>query len=179
MLLRSFPLRGAALLLLVALASCGTGTHPCPSTATSSGPPTSSTGLVTIDTDHAVYVPGAPMQLTLTDHLSVMVLVTSRITGNCLFFEAQAQVGGTWSRDRYAFCLHQEANLSGPGAQLVPNTPMVYRLDAETISLYDVLLPPGTYRLAVWYHRDPLRNASDWAQAFSQPFRVCTCASCS
>jgi hypothetical protein len=165
--------------VLVALAGCGTGTHPCPTSATSSGPPTYATGPVAIDTDHSVYAPDAPMQLTFTDHLPVMIRLTSRVIGNCLFFEAQAQVGGTWSEDRDAFCLHQEANLSGPGAQLVPNTPMVYRLDAETISLYDVHLPPGTYRLIAWYHRDPLRYASDWAQTFSQPFRICTCATCS
>jgi hypothetical protein len=153
-----------SLCIVLALAGCGTGTHPCPSsTATSSVPPTHSAGPVTIDTDHSIYAPDGPMQLTFTDHLSAPVVLDPRIYAGCLWFEAQQQVRGTWSEDRQGFCFvhNQEANAGGHTPGLVPGQPFVYDLDAETISDYDVHLSPGTYRLTAWYYPVPLRSASD------------------
>ncbi|HEV2457755.1 MAG TPA: hypothetical protein VGS80_05270, partial [Ktedonobacterales bacterium] len=58
-----------ALLLLIAASGCATSAT-CPSNAVGTGPPTISDGPVTVDTDHSIYAPDAPMQLTFTDHLS-------------------------------------------------------------------------------------------------------------
>ena len=188
MVRRPFPLRGAALLLLLTLAGCGTGaasgTHPCPSSsATSSGPPTHSTGPVTIDTDHAVYAPDAPMQLTFTDNLaSDVVLDTTEYDAGCLFFEAQSQVNGSWSSNLSRFCppVSSHADTRPPpfAPGLNSHQSWTYKVDATAISTYHVHLVPGTYRWFMTYTSipdDKLRRVV----VTSHPFRVCTCATCS
>jgi hypothetical protein len=149
----------------------------------SSGSPTHSTGSVTIDTDHSVYAPDAPMQLTFTDNLSTEVaLDTTQYLPACLFFEAQPQVKGTWSSNLSRFCsvVSSRADTSPP--PIVPglnaHQSWTYTLDADAISTYRVQLVPGTYHWLMTYTSLPdfkLRRVV----VTSQPFRVCTCASCS
>jgi hypothetical protein len=177
-----------SLCIVLALAGCGTGaaagTHPCPSSsATSSGPPTHSAGPVTIDTDHSIYAPDAPMQLTFTDNLSTDVsLDTTYFDSGCLFFEAQPQVNGSWSSNLSRFCPPLSSSAETRPPPFLPglnsHQSWTYRLGANAIGTYRVHLAPGTYRWFMTYTSLPdfkLRRVV----ATSQPFRICTCATCS
>jgi hypothetical protein len=184
-LLSCLPL---GLLLLLVLAGCGTGaasgTHPCPSSsARSGGPPTHSTGPVTNDTDHSVYAPDAPMQLTFTDNLSTDVqLDTTEYESACLFFKAQPQVNGSWSSNLSPFCtvLSPHADMPAPpfAPILASHQAWTYTLDANAITTYRMHLVPGTYRWFMTYTSLPDYKLHR-VVVTSQPFRICTCATCS
>jgi hypothetical protein len=130
-----------------------------------------------------MYTPDAPMQLTFTDNLSTDVsLDTTYFDSGCLFFEAQPQVNGSWSSNLSRFCPPLSSSAETRPPPFLPglnsHQSWTYRLGANAIGTYRVHLAPGTYRWFMTYTSLPdfkLRRVV----ATSQPFRICTCATCS
>jgi hypothetical protein len=166
------------LLLLLALSGCATSAT-CPSSATGTGPPTISDGPVTIATDHSVYAPDSNIQVTVMNHSRIGVMPFWHITLNCLpFYISSQSVPAANAQGQY--CYSTEADAGYWNQTLAPGRFTGYTIGLGAQGLVPIVLSPGTYQISTpWAIVTNDDVATRTGQAISQPFRICTCATCS
>jgi hypothetical protein len=177
MLLRPFRRCGATLLLLTMLASCGSAVgciSPGPR-----GPASISNGPVTISLDHSIYAPDDTITITGVNRSQMTVDLSLGIPGNCLPYYIVPQNGTTLgAADHY--CYTREAYPGFRREPLGPGISTQFMLDQEARDTFHVVLKPGTYVLDIPYATVDARDRPvGGGDTTSQPFRVCTCATCS
>lgn len=143
----------------------------------SGGPPTTTTGPVTMSTDHSVYASSDTITVTITNHLNTAIALLSvdSAGGTCPIFALGKLGYGTLTP-----CLSGEAAPSVVRSDLGPNSS-----GGTTFASTDLTTPltNGTYQVTtLWVpapFRGPASDASRHATSIaSQTFRVCTCRIC-
>jgi hypothetical protein len=170
-----------ALTLTVFLMSAvlvGCGSAGCASSSPR-GPATVSSGPVTIALDHSIYAPDSAIQVTVTNRSRVGVMVFWHITLNCLPFYLSPQRGSsTGLLDEYCYTTEADAGYRNQG--LASGSSISYTIGLASTQFFRTLLSPGTYRLVTpWAVVTDHDVAISTGQAMSEPFRICTCATCS
>jgi hypothetical protein len=166
--------------LLAVLAACssGTTTTSCRRLPNTS-PGTAHPGQVDVATDHSVYAPGDTMQITVTNHLN-LILFFHGDYGACPFFGITGvSAGADTSVDT---CPPYRGEAAPPMPDLTylrPGTSVRVQLQIPTP------VTPGTYQLGAAYQssgpdgRPPNGAARDGTGSiFSAPFHICVCAVC-
>jgi hypothetical protein len=128
---------------LFALWSCGF--------AGGSNPGTSTSGPVSISTDHAMYQPGDVIHVSVTNHMqkSIFALDTR---ASCTILGLQVQVNGTWQNSQASRCAL--GSLAGlveiPAGKTYSAT-----ISAGTPGVSSPGFPAGSYRLELKYSTSP------------------------
>lgn len=144
----------------------------------SGGPPTTTTGPVTISTEHSVYATSDTIPVTITNHLNtpVALLSAASASGTCPLFGLEKLGVGTMTP-----CYSGEAAPSVSGTTLSANSFTIVDFDSAHLA---TPLTDGTYQVDTLWVPAPIRGIS-WSDASrhatgiaSQTFRVCTCRSC-
>ncbi len=134
---------GVAPCLLFALWSCGP--------AGDSNPGTSTSGPVSISTDHAMYRPGDVMRVSVTNHMqkSIFALDTR---ASCTILGLQVQVNGTWQNSQASRCaLGSIAGL----VEIPAGKTYSATISAGTPGVSSPGFPAGFYRLVLTYSTSP------------------------
>ena len=164
--------------VLIALAGCG-GAIGCVSTGPR-GPASTSSGPVTISLDHSMYAPDDTITITVVNRSQMIVDLSLGIPGNCLPYYIVPQNGTTLGPAEQQDCIPSEANPGFHREPLGPGISTQFILDQETRDTLHVVLQPGTYVLDIPYATVDARDRPvGRGDTTSQPFRVCTCATCS
>jgi hypothetical protein len=150
--------------LLLLLTACGSASNADSGTNTSSG--TQTNGPVSIATDHSVYGPSEPIQVTVLDKLSTPIYALDTKAG-CSILDLEVQVNGTWQATSAARC-----PLGRPA--------MVVRIDAGKAYTTTIqagspsVFPAGTYRLLLNYSITASGTSilSNPTTVYSMPFSV-------
>jgi hypothetical protein len=165
------------LVLSATLVGCGSA-GGCPA-GRAAGPATVSSGPVTVALDHTIYRPNDDIQITVRNQLHIGATIFWHLTGDCLPFYVSPE-NGTAVGNTGTYCHATEAP---PGYQDYPLPSgrfLVFAIDREARDEYHIVLSPGTYRIAMPWAAVTAHNiATSTGQAISEPFRICTCATCS
>ncbi|HEV2459932.1 MAG TPA: hypothetical protein VGS80_16360 [Ktedonobacterales bacterium] len=174
----AFRLALGLLVMVLVLASFAVYVLGCASSSPR-GPATVSSGPVTIALDHSVYGPDDDIQVTVSNHSHTAVTTSWHITENCLPFYVSPE-NGTAVGNTGTYCYASEAAPGYRNYQLGFGSSLMFAIDREARDEYHIVLSPGTYRIAMpWATVMAYNIATSIGQAISQPFRICTCATCS
>ena len=144
------------------------------------GPATGSSGPVTIGLDHSIYAPDDTITITVVNRSQMTVDLSLGIPGNCLPYYIVPQNGTTLGAAEQQDCYPSEANPGFRREPLGPGISTQFILDQETRDTLHVVLQPGAYVLDIPYATVDARDRPvGRGDTTSQPFRVCTCATCS
>jgi hypothetical protein len=130
---------GILMVLLFALSSCG---------STSGGDNgTSTSGPVSIRTDHSTYMPTDSIQVSVTNNLKTSIFAYDT-RASCTILDLQIQVNGVWQATNVARC-----PLGRPAMRVEIPAGKTYtaKIQAGFPGLSQVNFPAGTYRLVLGY----------------------------
>ena len=154
--------------LLLLFTACGSASNADSSANTSSGTQTS--GPVSIATDHSVYRPTEPIQVTVLNKLSTPIYALDT-KASCSILDLEVQVNGTWQASSAARC-----PLGRPAMIVKVDAGKAYSttIQADTSLTKDAVIPPGTYRLVLNYSTidSAASLLSNPTTIFSAPFSV-------
>lgn len=128
------------MLVLCALFSCG-------STGNSGNAGTSTTGPVSLHTDHSTYMPGDSIKVTVTNHLHTSIFAYDT-RASCSILDLELQVQGVWQATQVARC-----PLGRPAMRVEIPATKTYSatLQAGYPGISQANFPAGTYRLLLSY----------------------------
>lgn len=142
----------------------------------SSGPPTTTTGPVTMSTDHSVYAPSDTITVTISNHLNTTIVLLSAASETCPIFVLSKLGYGPLTP------CHEGRDVGPSVAQTsVPaNGTGGVSFDSANLA---IPLTDGTYQVETQWVPFPLRDSPSDASRHatsiaSQTFRVCTCRIC-
>jgi hypothetical protein len=137
---------GMLLSLLLALWGCGSN-----EIGGGSDQGTSTSGPVSISTDHATYAPGDTIAVSITNHLQTSIYAFDT-RASCTILDLQVQVNGAWQNTQVARCaLGRMALLVEIPAGKAYNT----TIHAGTPGVSSAGFPAGMYRLVLKYSMSP------------------------
>src|SRR5215469_15548372 len=131
----------ALCVLLVVLAACSSGTTTACRRVPNTSPRTANSGQVDVATDHSVYAPGDTMQITLTNHLDLILFLHGDY-GACPFFGITGVSAG--ADESIDTCPPYQGEAAPPMPDLTylrPGTSVSVQLRVPTP------VTPGTYQL--------------------------------
>jgi hypothetical protein len=137
---------GMLLSLLLALWSCGSN-----GSGGDSNPGTSTSGSVSISTDHTTYAPGDTIAVSITNHLQTSIYAFDT-RASCTILDLQVQLNGAWQNTQVARCaLGRMALLVEiPAGKAYDTT-----IHAGTPGVNSAGFPAGMYRLVLKYSTSP------------------------
>jgi hypothetical protein len=137
---------GVLLSLLLALWGCGST-----SGGGDSNPDTSTSGPVSISTDHATYAPHDTIAVSITNHLQTSIYAFDT-RASCTILDLQVQVNGAWQNSQVARCAlgRRAQRVEIPAGKTYKAT-----IHAGTPGVNSAGFPAGTYRLVLNYSTSP------------------------
>jgi hypothetical protein len=136
------PASGVITLLVFALSSCGVG-----SGGNSNTVGTSTSGPVSIRTDHAKYKPDDGIMVSVTNHLSTSIFAYDT-RASCTILDLQVQVNGLWQDTPIARC---SLGRSAIRVEIAAGKIYTATISAGSPGLRTASFPAGTYRLLLNY----------------------------
>jgi hypothetical protein len=149
--------------LILLLAGCGSTVQAgCPGGKNTS-PPTVTSGLVSIATDHTVYANTKVIHVAFTNHLRTTMYVRSLYVG-CPIFAFEERVQDQWHWVNLQ-CQRKFGDIiPGPSAQhFMPGA-------SDTEPIPASMVQPGIYRLMLTYYTLTTRG---YTTTYSEPFCIC------